>query len=93
MARWKKPSKEEVSACRSRLRDKAAAGELRFPTAVVVIRKSLGLTQEQFASITGITKRLVLEIEDWQSESVGRNSRENRATVWVHCRLCAERAV
>lgn len=63
MARWKKPSKEEISEGRIRLREKAAAGELRFPTAVVEIRKSLGLTQEQFAAITGNTKRQILEIE------------------------------
>lgn len=63
MARWKKPSKEEISEGRIRLRERAAAGELRFPEAVVEIRKSLGLTQEQFAAITGNTKRQVLEIE------------------------------
>lgn len=63
MARWKKPTKEEISDCRKRLREKAAAGELRFPMAVLEIRKSLGLTQEQFSAITGITKRQVLEIE------------------------------
>lgn len=63
MARWKKPSIEEISEGRIRLREKAAAGELRFPAAVVEIRKSLGLTQEQFAAITGNTKRQILEIE------------------------------
>lgn len=63
MSRWKKPTKEEISACRIRLREKAASGELKFPSAVVEIRKSLGLTQEQFSAITGITKRQVLEIE------------------------------
>lgn len=63
MPRWKKPTKEEISECRVRLREKAAAGELKFPAAVVEIRKSLGLTQEQFSTITGITKRQVLEIE------------------------------
>ncbi len=63
MARWKKPTKEEISESRARLREKAAAGELKFPSAVAEIRKSLGLTQEQLSTITGITKRQVLEIE------------------------------
>lgn len=34
-----------------------------LPGAVAEIRKSLGLTQDQFAMITGITKRQVAEIE------------------------------
>ncbi|MBB5577192.1 MULTISPECIES: helix-turn-helix domain-containing protein [Rhizobium] len=63
MARWKKPNKEEISAGRAILRERAAAGELIFPAAVAEIRRSFGLTQAQFASITGITKRQVLEIE------------------------------
>ncbi|WP_365887935.1 HipA domain-containing protein [Ensifer sp. SSB1] len=63
MPRWKKPTKEEISVLRARLREKAASGELRFPDGVVEIRKSLGLTQEQFATLTGVTKRQVAEIE------------------------------
>ncbi|MBY3433632.1 helix-turn-helix transcriptional regulator [Rhizobium laguerreae] len=63
MARWKKPTKEEIREFRARLSERAAAGELKFPSAVVEIRKSLGLTQEQFSKITGITKRQVFEIE------------------------------
>ena len=63
MPRWKKPSKAESSTLRSGLREKAEAGELRFPDAVLEIRRSLGLTQEQFAEITGTTKRQVAEIE------------------------------
>lgn len=63
MPKWTKPTKEEISISRARLREKAASGELRLPDAVVEIRKSLGLTQEQFSSITGITKRQVAEIE------------------------------
>ncbi|MCS4089224.1 helix-turn-helix domain-containing protein [Rhizobium sp. BK176] len=63
MPRWKKPTKEEVRENRSRLSERAATGELRFPSAVVEIRKSLGLTQAQFSTIAGITKRQVLEIE------------------------------
>ncbi|KSV67499.1 transcriptional regulator, y4mF family [compost metagenome] len=63
MPRWKKPTREEISVLRTRLRERAASGELRFPDGVVEIRKSLGLTQEQFATLTGITKRQVAEIE------------------------------
>ncbi|QKC82143.1 MULTISPECIES: helix-turn-helix transcriptional regulator [Mesorhizobium] len=63
MPRWKKPSKAEISTLRALLREKAEAGELRFPDAVAEIRRSLGLTQEQFAEITGTTKRQVAEIE------------------------------
>jgi DNA-binding XRE family transcriptional regulator len=63
MARWKKPTKDEISENRKRLRERAAAGDLRLPAAVLEIRKSLWLSQVTFARITGLTKRQVIEIE------------------------------
>jgi putative transcriptional regulator len=63
MSRWKKPTKEETRELRRKLAAKAAAGELRFPEAVAEIRYSLGMTQDQFAQATGLTKRQVAEIE------------------------------
>ncbi|WP_338110342.1 helix-turn-helix transcriptional regulator [Rhizobium quercicola] len=56
-------TREEIRARRQRLRECSAAAELRLPDAVLDIRKSLGLTQEKFAELTGMTKRQVAEIE------------------------------
>ncbi|WEX75222.1 helix-turn-helix domain-containing protein [Sinorhizobium numidicum] len=63
MARWKKPTKEETRALRRDLTAKAAAGQLQLPTAVAEVRKTFGLTQEQFAGITGLTRRQIAELE------------------------------
>lgn len=63
MARWRKPSKEESQELRRRLAEKARAGRLRFPSAVVEIRRSFGMTQEEFGRVVGLTKRKVAEIE------------------------------
>mgnify|MGYP000361955528 CR=1 FL=1 len=63
MSRWKKPTKEETRVLRRGLAAKAAAGELRLPGAVAEIRYSLGMTQDQLAQATGLTKRQVAEIE------------------------------
>jgi DNA-binding XRE family transcriptional regulator len=63
MSRWKKPTREEIREQRRQLAAKAAAGNLRLPEAVAEIRYSLGLTQDQFAQATGLTKRQIAEIE------------------------------
>ena len=63
MARWKKPTKEEVHELRQILAGRAKAGALRYPGAVVEIRKTFGLTQMEFASMLGLTRRQVSEIE------------------------------
>jgi DNA-binding XRE family transcriptional regulator len=63
MPKWKKPTRDEITERRAAIREKAAAGALRLPAAVAEIRKSLGLTQAQFAELTGIAKRQVAEIE------------------------------
>ncbi len=63
MARWKKPTKEEIFEHRQLLAERARHGALRLPEAVVEIRKSFGMTQEEFAKILGFTRRQVAEIE------------------------------
>lgn len=63
MARWKKPTKEEILENRRTLADRARGGDLRLPGAVAEIRKGLGLTQEEFAKVLALTRRQVAEIE------------------------------
>lgn len=63
MARWKKPTKEEVHVLRQLLAERARHGALRLPGAVVEIRKSFGMTQAQFANTLGLMRRQVAEIE------------------------------
>jgi len=63
MPKLRQLTKDEIRAGRKRLRERAIAADLRLPGAVLDIRKSLGLTQEKFAEITGITKRQIAEIE------------------------------
>jgi putative transcriptional regulator len=63
MPRWKKPTKDQTRELRRNLAARAATGDLRFPSAVIEIRQSIGLTQEQFAQMTGLTKRQVAEME------------------------------
>ncbi|MGV1768232.1 helix-turn-helix transcriptional regulator [Rhizobium rhizogenes] len=63
MARWKKPTKEEILEHRRNLADRARQGALRLPGAVVEIRKSVGMTQDEFAKMLGLTRRQVAEIE------------------------------
>ncbi|WP_416797460.1 helix-turn-helix transcriptional regulator [Ciceribacter azotifigens] len=63
MARWKKPTKEEVLENRRTLAERARTGDLRLPGAVAEIRKGIGMTQEEFARMLGLTRRQVAEIE------------------------------
>jgi DNA-binding XRE family transcriptional regulator len=63
MARWKKPTKEEVLENRRTLAERARTGDLRLPGAVAEIRKGFGMTQEDFARTLSITRRQVAEIE------------------------------
>ncbi|SDA99624.1 helix-turn-helix transcriptional regulator [Sinorhizobium sp. NFACC03] len=63
MARWKKPTKEQVSVMRQDLAEQARRGGLHLPDAVVDMRKSIGLTQQEFANTLGLTRRQVAEIE------------------------------
>lgn len=63
MARWKKPTKEEILENRRTLAERARTGELRLPEAVADIRKGFGMTQEEFAKTLSLTRRQVAEIE------------------------------
>ncbi|ASW04694.1 MULTISPECIES: helix-turn-helix transcriptional regulator [unclassified Rhizobium] len=63
MARWKKPTKEEILENRRRLAERARQGDLRLPDAVMEIRKGFGMTQEEFAKTLSLTRRQVAEIE------------------------------
>ncbi|MGR6430269.1 helix-turn-helix transcriptional regulator [Rhizobium sp. PAMB 3174] len=63
MARWKKPSKDEILENRRTLAERARRGDLRLPGAVAEIRKGIGMTQHEFAKILGLTRRQITEIE------------------------------
>ncbi|NTA84439.1 helix-turn-helix transcriptional regulator [Agrobacterium tumefaciens] len=63
MARWRKPTKEEILENRRTLAERARTGDLRLPQAVVEIRRGLGLTQDEFAKTLSLTRRQVAEIE------------------------------
>lgn len=63
MARWKKPTKEEILENRRTLAERARTGDLRLPGAVADIRKGFGMTQEDFAKTLSLTRRQVAEIE------------------------------
>lgn len=63
MARWKKPTKEEILENRRALAERARTGDLRLPGAVAEIRKGFGMTQEEFAKTLSLTRRQVAEIE------------------------------
>jgi DNA-binding XRE family transcriptional regulator len=63
MARWKKPTKEEILENRRTLAERARTGHLRLPGAVAEIRKGFGMTQEEFAKTLSLTRRQVAEIE------------------------------
>ena len=63
MARWKKPTKEEILENRRTLAERARTGDLRLPEAVVESRRGLGLTQDEFDKTLSLTRRQVAEIE------------------------------
>jgi len=63
MARWKKPTKEEILENRRTLAERARTGDLRLPEAVADIRKGFGMTQEEFAKTLALTRRQIAEIE------------------------------
>ncbi len=63
MARWKKPTKEEILENRRTLAERARNGDLRLPEAVAEIRRGFGMTQEEFARMLGLTRRQIAEIE------------------------------
>jgi len=63
MARWKKPTKDEILENRRTLAERARTGDLRLPGAVADIRKSFGMTQQEFAKTLSLTRRQIAEIE------------------------------
>ncbi|MBB4321549.1 DNA-binding XRE family transcriptional regulator [Agrobacterium tumefaciens] len=63
MARWRKPTKDEILENRRTLAERARTGDLRLPEAVVEIRRGLGLTQDEFAKTLSLTRRQVAEME------------------------------
>lgn len=63
MARWKKPTKEEILENRRTLAARARNGDLRLPEAVADIRKGFGMTQEEFAKTLSLTRRQISEME------------------------------
>jgi DNA-binding XRE family transcriptional regulator len=63
MARWKKPTKDEILENRRTLAERARNGDLRLPGAVAEIRKGFGMTQDEFAKTLSLTRRQVAEIE------------------------------
>ncbi|MCY1668297.1 helix-turn-helix transcriptional regulator [Rhizobium sp. SL86] len=63
MARWKKPSKDEILENRRALAERARCGDLRLPGGVAELRKGIGMNQEQFATILGLTRRQIADIE------------------------------
>jgi putative transcriptional regulator len=63
MARWKKPTKDEILENRRTLAERARNGDLRLPRAVADIRRGFGMTQAEFAKTLGLSRRQVAEIE------------------------------
>ena len=63
MARWKKPTKDEILENRRTLAERARTGDLRLPGAVADIRKGFGMTQDEFAKMLGLTRRQIAELE------------------------------
>lgn len=63
MARWRKPTKEEIRDRRAAVAAKARAGALRLPEAVAEMRQALGLTQVEFAKLFKLTPRQVADLE------------------------------
>lgn len=63
MPRNRKMTREEISDARRHIRERVEFADLRLPEGARDIRMSVGLSQEKFAQITGLTKRQVAEIE------------------------------
>ena len=63
MPRMTPLSRDEKLKRREAVRNRAASGDLRFPEAIRDIRKSLGLTQAEFASKFGLTRLQVIALE------------------------------
>lgn len=67
MARWTKPSREEIRAKRTEIAELARMGRLKLPDAIVAMRHALGMSQQQFAALFRLTRRQLAEIERGQA--------------------------
>lgn len=63
MPKLRKRSEEELRPCRYELDARAAFGDLRFPEDFKTIRKTIGLTQAEFAKYFHLTRQQVIDIE------------------------------
>lgn len=63
MARWKKPTKDEILENRRTLAQRARSGDLPIPEGVAELRKGIGMSQDEFAKVVGLTRRQIAEIE------------------------------
>lgn len=63
MARFVRPTRDEIRERRRILSDKAAAGHLRFPHDLREIRLAFGKSQEEFATLIGLTRRQIADME------------------------------
>ena len=64
MPKTKTMTKDEILEQRHRVSDRAQSGELRLPNAVYELRRSIGVSQEKFASIFGMNRQQISDIEN-----------------------------
>ena len=63
MPRFRRPTGQEIRACRQAITARARAGQLILPSAIKDIRHALGLTQDEFAKLFRLTLRQIKELE------------------------------
>lgn len=63
MPKLVRPDRDKINEYRRRLHERAEAGALRYPFVIQEIRKTMGLTQQQFARVFNLTRRQVAEME------------------------------
>lgn len=63
MPRLKKMTPEEVRAARALLDKKVIAGQLAFPEGIKEIRLALGMSQQAFADMVGLTRNQLVVYE------------------------------
>lgn len=56
-------TKDEILKQKHRTLDRAALAELRLPNAVYELRRSINVSQDKFASILGMTRQHIADIE------------------------------
>lgn len=63
MGRLRKMTREEMSEQRRSISSRAEVADLPFPKCIREMRTAIGLSQADFAKMTGLTIRMVAEIE------------------------------